>query len=420
MGLPLVVITRTAGGIGRLGQDAGEGVAALVMGGIAIVDGAQLNTVYKLFSPAGAEAIGLTAANDLASKVLIRYHIDEFFRMNPTGELHVMLVAQTVTMAQMCDKANNYLKKVLRDGQGRIRKAGVVRNPTAVYSATLDDGLDADVLAAIPKAQELADDEYANDRPINNILIEGREYNGAVGDAANIRTLSGGPYRDVTVCIAQDPAVAALDVEYTPTAAVGAYLGAATNKAASECFAQPIPKFNLTSVADGRFLSAYLSNNNPLSNLAEADIDALHDKGYVFARTFNNFDGVYFNQSHVCAPETDDYNASEMRDVINRAVRLARPVLIPLLNSTNFPVEAGTGRIERRVAAGIEADIRTALEAMSSDVSVIQTVLVDPTKDDFGQDYPSFLVDRVLRVVIGLIPKGKAEQILVTIGYTTG
>ncbi len=420
MGLPLVVITRTAGGIGRLGQDAGEGVAALVSGGVAVSGGAQLNTVYKLYAPAGAEAIGLTAAYDTSNKVLVRHHIDEFFRLNPTGELHLMVVAQTVTMAQMCDMDNNYLKKVLRDGQGRIRKAGVVRNPAADYTAVLDDGLDADVLAAIPKAQELADDEYANDRPINNIVIEGRQYNGAVGDAADLRAISGGPYRDVSVVIAQDSAIAALDAEYTPYAAVGAYLGVATNKAASECFAQPIDRFNLTSVADGRFLTAYLSNNNPLSNLVEADIDALHDKGYIFGRTFNNFDGVYLNQSHVCAPETDDYNASEMRDVINRAVRLTRPVLIPLLNSTNFPVVAGTGRIERRVAAGIEADIRTALEAMSSDVSVIQTVLVDPAKDDLGQDHPSFLVDRVLRVVIGLIPKGKAEQITVTIGYTTG
>jgi hypothetical protein len=193
-------------------------------------------------------------------------------------------------------------------------------------------------------------------------------------------------------------------------------LGAATNKEASECFAQPIDKFNLTDEAEGRFLSAYLSNGNPVSNLADADIVALSDKGYIFGRTFPNYDGVYFNQSHVCIAEDDDYAYSENRDVINRAVRLTRPVMIPYVNSTNFVVE--NGRIVKRQTKLIEAEIRAALQAMQDDISELKVVLVDPERDEEGQPYPSFLSDNTLRVIIGIVPKGKAVTITINIGYT--
>jgi hypothetical protein len=415
--LPTVTITRLNGQLGRLGADSGEGVAALVMGGVAVVGGAQLNTTYRLYSPKGAEDLLLTAAYDTTNKVNVNYHISEFFRLNPTGELHIRLVAQTVTLAQMCDKALTHLKQVLVDGGGRIRKAGVVRNPATGYTPTLSGGLDADVIAAIPKAQELADDEFANDRPVNNIVIEGREFNGTVGAATDLRAIVGGPYRDVTVCIAQDGQRADDDALFAKMAAVGTCLGLATNKLPSASFARPISSNNLTSVTAGRFLDARLSSGALLSSLTQGDQNALHNKGYVFARQFNGYDGVYFNQSSNCVPVTDDYNSSELRDVMNYAVRLVRPVLIPYINST-LPVKAG-GRIDDGAAKGIEADVRSVLTAMSNEVSSISTVIVDPALDDLGQPYPSFLSDGVLRLVIGLVPKGKAEQILVSIGYAS-
>lgn len=64
MAYPTVNITRLANQLSRQGQDAGEGVAALVMGGVAVGGGAALNTVYKLYSVTGAENIGLDAAYD--------------------------------------------------------------------------------------------------------------------------------------------------------------------------------------------------------------------------------------------------------------------------------------------------------------------------------------------------------------------
>lgn len=388
------------------------------MGGVAVTELVQLNTVYTLFSTAMAEAIGITAAYDSTNKVLCHKHISDFFHYNPTGELHIMLVARdTNSMEDMVDVTNNYLKKVLRDGQGRIRKAGVVLNPTGAYTSSLSGGLDADVLAAIPKAQALADEEYGESRPIDNIIIEGREFNGTVGDATVLRALANGPYRDVSVVIAQDPAVAELDALYADYAAVGAALGLSLNKTISQSYAQPIAQFNLTDAATGRFLSAGLSNNQPLSNLDAASQAALSNKGYIFGRTFPQYAGVYFNQSHVCAPFTDDYQYGELRDVMNEAVRLTHPVMIPYVNSTEWDVQEN-GRIIRRQTALVEGEIAGALGPIEPHVSEVVFINVDPAVNNQGVAHPSFLDDSTLRVQIGLRPKGKSVVISVEIGYT--
>lgn len=424
MALSNVTIIRLNGKITNA-SDNDEGIAALCMGGVAVSGGAALNTNYKFFSVKSAEALGLDADYDTTNNILVHHHISEFFRKNPTGELHVRLVAQGTTLAAMVDKANTHLKSLLAGGEGRIKYAGVVLNPLVSYTPTLTTGLDEDVLNAIPVAQALADDEYSVDRPINNIVIEGREFNGTVGSAADLRNLAGGPYRDVTVCIASDAAIADDHAIKNDYAAVGTYLGCITNKTASQSFAQPIEQFNLTDTAEGRFLSAHLSSNAALSTLDPADVSALNDKGYVFTRTFNGYAGVYFNQSSVCAPLDDIYLYSERRAVVNRAVRLVRPVMIPLINSTDFPITAA-GRIQTPAAKSVEADVRTALAAMNSDMSypasdVVNTkVIVDPAQDPNGDDYASFLSDPTLRVFIEFIYKGKAVQILVTIGQNVG
>lgn len=414
---PQVNITRLANQLSRQGADAGERVGALVMGGVAVAGGAQLNTVYTLYSVSGAETLGLDAAYDADNSVLVHKHIDDFFFYNPAGELHIMLVAQNTSLEDMCDPTNDYLKKVLREANGRIRKAGVVLNPDGDYTSTTSGGLDADVLAAIPKAQALADEEYGESRPINNIVIEGREFNGTVGDATDLRALANGPYRDVSVVIGQDPDVADNDALFADYAAVGAYLGMATNKTISQSFAQPIDQFNLADAATDRFLGVYLSNNQPLTNLAAADIAALSNKGYVFARTFPSYGGVYWNQSHVCAPVTDDYNYSELRDVMNQAVRLTHPVVIPYVNSTEWVV-TDAGRIEKRQTSAVAAEIRSALGPIEPHVSNISYINVDPAVANDGSPYPSFLDDSTLRVQIGLRPKGKSVTINVEIGYT--
>lgn len=417
MAYPSVNITRLSNQLSRQGADSGEGVAALVAGANAVVDGAQLGTVYVLYGVAGAEALGITSEYDTTNVVLLHYHISEFFALNPTGELHVLLAPRGTTLANMANKANNYLKKVLREGDGRIRKAGIVLNPTLPYTSTLDDGLDADVLAAIPLAQALADEEYTEGRPINNIVIEGREFNGTVGAAADLRALTGGPYRDVTVCIAQDPAVAALNAGYAKTAAVGAYLGMATKKTVSESFAQAVDKFNLLRTDTGRFVSAALSSGTLVSAMTTADLTALHNKGYVFVRSFAGTDGYWFNQSSVCAPVTDDYNFSEMRDVMNFVVRLIQPTMIKYINSTEFRVDSA-GRIVRIQAAAIEGEVLQSTTGAQDHVSEISFVRVDPARSNVGVAYPSFLSDRVLRLLIGIRPKGKAEVVNVEIGYT--
>ena len=278
-------------------------------------------------------------------------------------------------------------------------------------------GFDEDVLLAIPKAQELADSEFLSKRFIDNIIIEGREMNGTVGNMADLRNLLGVPYRNVTVVGSQDTAIADLDAAFTSHASVGTLLGINLNKEIHESHSWARPQNNLTNAANGLWLDTALSNGTKIGDIPDADLDAYHDKGVVFVRRFPGYDGLYFSQSHVCAPSTDDFKNSELVEVIHEAIRLTYGVLVPLINS---PVLVGSdGRIDIKQRKSIEADIRQVITTnMGSNISELKLVLIDPSFDQDNNPYPPFLSDNTLRAVIGIVPYGKAEQIIVTIGLT--
>lgn len=69
-------------------------------------------------------------------------------------------------------------------------------------------------------------------------------------------------------------------------------------------------------------------------------------------------------------------------------------------------------------AAAIEGEVLQSTTGAQDHVSEISFVRVDPARSNVGVAYPSFLSDRVLRLLIGIRPKGKAEVVNVEIGYT--
>lgn len=415
MPLPNVTFNIQVGQLGRLGDTRKSG--GLVMGGVP-TSSVNLGETYVIYSVKAAENLGLDSTYDITNKVLVHYHISEFFRLNPSGELYFMLVPQGTSMTDMVNKDLAFGAKLLRDGEGKVWVLGIILNPLDTYTPSLAGGFDEDVLLAIPKAQELADSEFQAKRFIPSIFIEGREINGLVGDMDDLHSLVGGPYRNVTVVGLQDIAIAALEVVFSKHAAVGTAVGISTIKELHESYAWAKSDFNITDAAQGRFLEVGLSSNISLADITEADQSAYHDKGLVFGRVFPRVDGVYFSQSLVCAPIDDDFNASELVEVIYEAVYQTYLVLVPWINAT-VDVDTSTGRIEIKTRKIIEAEIRTKITtSMSNNISSLELVIVDPEKDENNVPYPTFLLDSTLRVIIGIVPKGKAKQIIVNIGFT--
>lgn len=396
-------INKLDGGIGRTAPQLYM-VSALILGGVA-ASGLALNTTSdKLKRIEDLEALGIDASYDTTNNVLVYHHVSEFFRINPNGELYIRLVAQGTSMTTMCDKTNTHLKTLLADTNGEVRQVGVVLNPLTTYTSTLSGGLDADVGTAIAKAQELAEEEFGLKRPVQ-ILIEGREFNGTVASATDLRTSSS---ENVHVTILQDLDVADNHAIHADYAAVGTTLGAMSLAKVSENIGWT-GKFNLQDTRNGAFVKPGLSNNASISSY-EADFDTLTTKGYLFGRNYPGQAGVFFDSFPTCTALTSDYAYGENQRTIQEAIRLVYNALFPRVNSP-IQIDPDTGQIDNAVAKAFEADANKALAvlAQSGDVSGFDSY-VDPTQD--VQSTGKIKVD------IKVVPISTARELTVSIGFT--
>ncbi len=178
MGLPAVNITLYNGAIGGT-PSSDDGIAGLILTG-ATVSGTNKVTAgnaYGIFSL--SEAIGL-GIEETGSNAYAYSHIKEFYDTAGSGsELWVMLVTATITMEDILDKSKNYAPVLLDAAKGKIRKLGVSRK--SATGVIISNGLDTDVDKALIKGQVLAEEYATNFKPFR-FLIDGKDFNGTVGD----------------------------------------------------------------------------------------------------------------------------------------------------------------------------------------------------------------------------------------------
>lgn len=366
-----------------------ENIYGLVMGGV-VVSGTYptLGVSKQLIQPSDADALGFTAAYDANNKVLVRYHIDEFFRLNANGKLWIMIVAQTTTMAQMCDKALPNVAKLLADSGYKIKSYGVVRNPASGYVATITNGIDVDVTNAVVKAQDLADDCVDRNVPVDWAVIEGRELGVTASDWKDLRTM-GSP--NSFVAVLQDKDIANLDALYAKTAAVGTVLGGLGIRRTEEdlgclpCENQPDKSketYPINDAAAGRWLNPAISSGVLTKNLSSADVTALVEKGYIFADEYPQYEGVYFSGSSACTDLGSDFAYGVNTRVWNQAARIAIKKLTPKFNSKVMTVD---GKIAVPTISGWESDVnfgKGGLNTMVTGGNATKAVtFIDPNQD---------------------------------------
>ncbi len=394
MALPDITISRAQGGLGRQ-QPTDDGISALITQGVAVAGKLVLGTVYELRSPEAAEAIGVQATGVYAKT---RRHLNEYFRLSPGAVLLFMAVARTVPMADICDRALAVgAKTLLANANGRVKQLAVCLNPASGYTGVTTGGLDADVLAAIAKAQALAVEEFAQHRPVV-VLLAGH---GLAADPAAAPDLHGRNSDFVAV-------VAGTDHGNAPgEPAIGTALGALSAAAVHESLAW-VQKFNLT--GDGAFVQGGLSNGKALAELLPGDLAAYADKGFIVARQHAGLDGVYFSDSPTATALSSDYAFLENARTANKAARLVRRALLPALNGP-LPL-TGAGRLQPDAIGELEAQATAALDAgmaRAGEVSAL-AVVIDPAQDVLGTG--------TLAVRVAIVPVGVAKQINVLLGLT--
>lgn len=406
MGRSNVTVIKRNGALGRRSANT-DGVCALVTTGVAVTDKLVLGTVYPLKSTRDALALGLDDAYDTANSVLVYHHIDRFFKRSPNGTLYIQVNAQTNSLEDLCDITKNFAKKVLREQKGLIKFIGITRNPASGYTPTLETGLDGDVLAAIPNAQAIYADEFSKFR-YASFLIEGRQFNGTAAAALDLRTLNS---PNVSVTIAQDPAVASQNVAFAKYAAVGDVLGLISFAAVSQDIGEFTPDFNLNDAGRNLFETAGLSSGLDVNSYADEDLDALHDKAYIFPTAVAGLDGFYLNDSHTCSPlANNDYAYIENNRTIEKAIFLARQALLPRVKS-RVKVDPDSGQLAPEDVKTLETIGKGSLAGMEKDQDISGGIdcFVDPEQD--------VLSTSVINVEVSFTPVSIARQITLSIGF---
>ncbi len=376
-----VVITKLSGGLGRRTPEQ-DMVSGLLFDGESTVE-FGLDKVERLASLEDAEALGITEANDVDGQSAY-YQVQQFFRLNPSGDLYVMKTVATSYEA-IVEKAKDMQEKA----NGNIRQMAIIYSGATTFAQTQ---------TAVATAQEQAALAYADYMPFE-VILEGKGF-----DASTAPSMAGLNAENVSVVVAMDveKATSLTNPTYKNTAAVGLALGAISKAKVSENIAW-IEKFNLT--GDG-FAKAGFVGGEEIKTLGT--LSDLNEKRYIFARTHTGLPGVYFNDSSTCTTGTSDFAYVENNRTINKATRLLRTALLPKLAS---PVLVDIdGKLPQSVSKSFEGLCRSALEAMvaNQEVSAFD-VYVDPKQN--------ILATSELKVKAEITPIGTARKIMVDLGF---
>ena len=398
-------------GIRILGGKIGANVAGdgrefgIICNGVAIADKLDLATHYELRRPSDAVALGIDAAYDTTNSVNVYRHISEFYRKAGEGKkLHIMLLAQTVMIDEMTDLA----KALVVAADGNISDLAFCFNPAPAYVETIVDGMNADVLAAIPVLQAFADWADGNDMPLHTIL-EGRGMGDVLAALTDLRDMEA-EYEKVTLVAGQDWDYAeGLWALGKKMADVGTFLGVVAGQAWNRNPGE-VATQNLTNATLGAWLVAGLSNHKKYAEVY-ADLETLNEKGYVFPIKYRGVTGYWWNDGHVCAPIVID-NAGNMNQhmiyyshTIDEAKRALRIAYLPEVKKT---VVLDEGKIPPTMVSYYNA-----LGDMVFDRMAGKELLSDgKTYTDPDSD---LLIEKILRIQFGVVPTGCVNEIVGTI-----
>ncbi|MBI1228215.1 MAG: hypothetical protein GC192_23480 [Bacteroidetes bacterium] len=401
-----ISITRKSGQLGRKATNL-DGVIGFIGNGVAVASKLTLGVIYKCYSIDDVEALGLDATYDSDNTVLLYHHLQRLYHWNPSAEVHLMVLAQTATMADMVDIANtSNAKKLSKDSGGRVKMLCVNRNPASGYTPTLATGLDADVIAAITKAQALVEEEASENREIS-VFLEGRSFNGTAASALDLRTKDA---EGVSVVIAADNDISGGDALYNGYAAIGDFAGMISKAAVSRTCCEPVEEFNLLDEAKGYWQNVGLSSNAKLSTFADSSLTTLDDKGFIFADPVPDLTGAWFNDTHTCVLATSDYAFIENNRTINKMIRLARKAILPYVKG-RLQVDPDTGYLDPHQKSSLEDMVADSLEVMKTDGDLSGDV------DCYINEQVNLLAGDTLVVEITGVPVAIGRSISLKVGF---
>jgi hypothetical protein len=375
MALPKVTIVY---GNGNLLQDIAnlDGVAALVGTG---TTGGLLGNHYVVNNLDDAETQGFT----VGAEPDMHRHLAEFYgELGGNQELHIMIVPNTMTLAQMLDDTNaSGAKKLLAAAGGKVRLLGVFRHPVGGYNGGAAF-IDSDVATAITNSLVFGQARVVELAPVR-MLIEGRVQNPGAGNTLTPSASSNGFSGIVLGGSLNDG-----------SASVGLALGRAVKYGA---------EIKVGKVANGPLsINTVYIGTSLLKDVA--NLVALHDAGFISFMTHPGKAGFFFGIDHMAS--TDDYRLLAYGRVIDKASLIAAAVYTDELENEVEVNEDGT--LATDVITHLEEKIKQAITAnMGAQISALN-VYINPNQDIVNTNK--------LVVKLGVIPKGYTTFVEVDLG----
>lgn len=351
-------VNKLNGGLGRFASS--DRVICLIAG--TAVVGVDFNTAYPLADLNAAEALGITASSDDTNSELLYYTLSEMFRLAPEALFYLIPVDKTKTVAALV--ADAALKAAIR-GIKNVNVLGLAGLSTPVASALVD----------AVALQSLVTSFLAEYLYIDGIIVEGVGAAEAIAVAAypDLRSINA---PNVSYVIQQDPAIAGLKAAYELRAAIGTALGSVMVRKIHEDIGsvdiEEKPRtrkgeenYSLTDEAQGRWLSAALSDGKAFETLTEAEQKSLTAKGWWYVGSFANYPGFYFNGCPTAVSKDSDYSYFNFNCIWNKAARIIRNTLIPRIRS-KVPTDPTTGYLKSTWIGGCESSVSAALDVMVS------------------------------------------------------
>lgn len=329
-----VSVNKLNGGLGGTNPSS-DGVCLLAIM-VATADlpvGVTHYQTIECLQPEDLEAAGFDAAFDANEHYLVYDEVSEFFRLSPSGKLHVMAVPPTHDVSGTpTDNTPVYIMSqpafmAAVNALPEVKIIGFAGFPQTVTDVDdLVEGIQTQINA------------FATEHRLIDAVIVGAKGTATATLVSAYPDLRAKNAPNVSVAVAQDPFVATQNAAYAKYAAVGAVLGMLSVRRVNENLGsvdiidkpsakKADPDYPLS--YDQRWASANLSDGTPVSTLSLATQKSLSDKGYIFAGSYNGYGGTFFNDSPTCVEEASDYNRIENNRTWNKAARLIRNTLLP-------------------------------------------------------------------------------------------
>ena len=386
MALPGVNITLNNGEIGST-ITTDDSIAGIIVTGAAVSGSNKISIgqAYVIYSLNEAIALGIEEAG---SNTYAYSHIKEFYDAAGTGsELWIMLVPASVSMKDMLDKTKLYSPVLLNAAKGKIRKLGVSRKSAA--GVTIANGLDADVDRALIKGQVLADEYAGNFKPFR-FLVDGKDFNGNTGDLKDYKTAS---FNRGGVLLGASSA--------SKNTAIGFAIGTMASLSVQRKIARV--KNGTLQLSQG-----YFTDESDTESLENA-WGGIHDKGYIFFRTYVGKSGYFFNDDQTATSTADDYSSFSRGFVIDKAIVLAYSTYVNEI-ADEIDVDAD-GKLNPAKVKDLQGKVETAIELQmvaNSEASGVLAI-IDPNQN--------VLATGKLKVDLKVRPVGYTSFIEVSLGF---